>query len=73
MPSIRKISKRELSAETLAIIISMHEAGKLLAQIGDYLKLAKSTLTYIIHRNNRQPKYTTRPTKQVGWPLKLND
>ena len=44
MLSIPKFSRRENSAETLAIIISIHEAGKLHVQIGDHLKLAKFTV-----------------------------
>ena len=54
MPSIPKTSRREHSAETLAIIKSMHEESKSHAQIGDQLKLAKSTVTSIIHRHSRQ-------------------
>ena len=73
MPSTPKISRRENLAETLAIIISMHEEGKSHAQIGDHLKLAKSTMTSIIHRHNRQPEYPLQPTKRAGRPLNLND
>ena len=57
MPSIPKTSRREHSSETLAVIISMHEQGKSHAQIGDHLKLAKSTVTSIIHHHNRQPEH----------------
>ena len=51
----------------------MHEAGKSQAQIDDYLKLAKFTMTSIIHCHNRQPENPLRPTKRAGWPLKLDN
>ena len=51
----------------------MHEAGKLQAQISDYLKLAKSTVTSIIHRHNEQLEHSLRHTKRAGQPLKLDD
>ncbi len=63
MPSIPKTSRREHSAETLAIIKSMHEESKSHAQIGDQLKLAKSTVTSIIHRHNRPRNQPLRPTR----------
>ena len=73
MPSIPKTSRHEHSSETLAVIISVHEQGKSHAQIGDYLKFAKSTITSIIHRHNRQPEHPLRPTQWAGRPLKLDD
>ncbi len=73
MPIIPKTSRREHSAETLAIIISMHEKGKSHTQIGGHLKLAKSTMTSIIHRHNRQPEHPLRLTKRASRPLKLDD
>ena len=73
MPSIPKTLRRGHSSETLAVIISMHEQGKSHAQIGDHLKLAKSTVTSIIHRHNRQPEHPLRPTKRAGRPRKLVD
>ena len=73
MPSIPPPSRRENSSETLAVVTSVHEQGKSHAQIGDHLKLAKSTVTSIIHRHNRQPEHPLRPTKRAGRPLKLDD
>ena len=73
MPSIPKTPRREHSAETLAIIISMHEEGKSHAQISDHLKLAKSTVTSIIHRHNRQLEHPLRPTTRSSRPLMLDD
>lgn len=50
---IPKTSRHKYLAEILAIIISMHQVGKLHIQIDDYLKLAKSIVTFIIHCYNR--------------------
>ena len=63
MPSIPKTSRHEHLAETLAVIISLHEVGKLHAQIDDHLKLSKFTVTSIIHCCNSQPGHLLRPTK----------
>ena len=69
MPSIPKTSRREKSAEKLALIISLPKEGKSHAQIGDHIKPAKSTVTSIIQRHNRQQNQPLRPTKRAGWPL----
>lgn len=61
------------TSETLAAIIALHQAGKSHAQIGDHLNLAKSTVTTIINRHNRQPTQPLRPTKRAGRPLKLDE
>ncbi len=71
--SIPKTSRREHSAKTLAIIISMHEENKSHAQIGDYLKLAKSTMISTIHCHNRQREHSFRPTKWADRLFKMND
>lgn len=65
--------RREHSAETLAIIILMHETGKAHLQISDHLKLAESTMTFIIHNHNKQPKHPLQLINRAGRPLKLED
>lgn len=72
MPYIPKTSRREHSAETLAIIISLHNKGKSLAQIGNHLNLSRPTVATIIHRHHRQPDHPLRPTKRAGRPPKLD-
>ncbi len=51
---IPKISKRENLPKRLQIITSMYEEIKSHSQIGDYLKLEKSTTTSIFYCCNKQ-------------------
>lgn len=53
MFSISKILRYKLLAKTPAIIILIYKDGKLYTQIGDYLKLEKSTMISIIYYYNR--------------------
>ena len=73
MFSIRKTLRRDHLAETIVIIISIHEVDKLHFQISDNLKFAKSTLISIIHHNNRQSKHQLRSSKRGGWSFKLDN
>ena len=70
MPFIPKTSRREHSAETIAIIISMQEESKSHAQIGDLLKLAKSTVTrlfiVIIDNKTNYSDQLSRPASHLG-------
>lgn len=63
MSSIFKTSKREYLPETLAIIISIYKKNKLYMQIGNYLKLVKSTIIFIIYCYNKQLEYLFQLTK----------
>ncbi len=73
MLSIRKTLRCEYSAKTLVIMISMYEAGKSHLQIDDHLKLAKSTVNFIIHRHNSQLKHLIQPTQWISRLFKFDD
>ena len=62
MPSIDKTLRREYLAKTLVIMISMYEAGKSYLQIGNHLKLAKSTVNYIILSHSGQLEHPIQHT-----------
>lgn len=63
MFSTSKTSKREYLAKTLAIIISIYKKNKLYMQIGNYLKLIKLTIIFIIYYYNKQLEYLFQLTK----------
>lgn len=73
MPSISKTSRCKYLVKILAIIISIYKESKLHMQIGNHLKLAKSTVISIIYRYNKQPKHPLQPIKQAGRLVKLDD
>ncbi len=73
MPSILKNSRRDHSAEMLAIIISIQDARKLQAQIDDYWKFAKFTITSIIYYYIKKQKRQVRLTHRAFTPSKLDD
>lgn len=55
MSYIPKTSRYEHLVKILAIIISLYDESKLLAQIGNQLNLLRSTIATIIHHRNKQP------------------
>ena len=72
MSSKPRTSRREHSQETIAIILLLHNLKKSHSQIADHLKIAKSSVTTIIHQHNRNPEKLLRPTKCAGRPFKLD-
>lgn len=73
MPSIFECLRSEYLAQTLPMIIFKYEERKLYIQIGDYLKLSKSTVTSILYCHNRQPKHLLQPTRRVHRLFKLHN
>ena len=72
MPSKPKTVRREHSGETISVVLALHSAGKSHAQIADYVKIPKSTVTRLIQRASQNPNEPYRKTKRVGRPTKLN-
>ena len=72
MPSKPRTGRHEHSQETIAIILSLYNLKKSHSQIADHLKITKSSVTTIIHRHNRNPEKSLRPTKCAGRPFKLD-
>lgn len=42
-------------------------------QIGDFLKLVKSIITFIIHCHSRQPKHKLQLIKRASYSLKFDE
>ena len=72
MPSKPKTIRREHSAETFSTIIALHQLKKYLGQIADHLKLAKSTVTTILHRHTMSSEIIPLRKKRFGRPSKLD-
>ena len=72
MPSKPKTARCEHSPEIIAVILSLHNPGKSHGQIGDHLKIAKSSVTTIIYRQLRNPDELLCPTKCARRPSKLD-
>lgn len=66
-------SKHKYSAETVAIIIFLHDKSKLLTQISKQLNLLRSIIATIIYSRNRQPDQLLRLSKWTNRPLKLDE
>ena len=73
MPSKPVTDRRRLSPEMCASILALREGGKSFGEIADQLKLARSTVTTIVHRAKRQLNASPAPKKRMGRPPKLND
>ena len=72
MPSKPRTGRHEHSQETIAIILSLHNLKKSHSQIANHLKIAKSSVTTIIHRHDQNLEKVLCPTKRAGRPLKLD-
>jgi hypothetical protein len=72
MSSKSKTARREHSSEIIAIILTLHSLNKSYAEIVCHLKLSRSSVFIIIHRNRRQQNNTFRLTKRADRSLKLN-
>ena len=72
MPSKPRTLRREHSSETIAVILCLHKLKKSHAQIAEHVKIPKSSVTTILHRQERNPDHPLRPTKRAGRPLKLD-
>lgn len=73
MPSKPKTARRELSSEIVGGIIALQEGGQSYSEIAHQMKLARSTVTTIIHRVGRQRNASSPSKKRTGRPPKLND
>ena len=73
MPSKPTTARRKLSFELHAAIFALRERGQTYSEIAGQLKLARSTVTTIIHRINRQRNAPPAFKKRMGRPPKLND
>ena len=71
-PPKSKTARREHSGETVAVILTLRNLGKSFGQIGDHVKLPRSTIVHIIHRAARKPEEPYRPTKRARQPAKLD-
>ena len=72
MLSKPKTSQHEHSSEIIAVILSLYNLGKSYGQIADHLKIVKSSVTTIIHRQLKNPDGLLRFTKRVERFLKLD-
>jgi hypothetical protein len=72
MSSKSKTAKREHSSEIIAIILTLHSLSKSYAEIVCHLKLFRSSVFIIIHRNRKQQNNSLRFTKRADRSLKLN-
>jgi transposase len=72
MPSKPKTSRREHSAETTAVILTLDALGYSLRTIGKENGLPKSTIYSIIRRVIRNPNSPYRKARRTGRPAKLN-
>jgi transposase len=71
MPSKAKTTRREHSAEKVAIILNMHSLGYSASKISVETDIPKSTVTRITRRANLHPDKSFEPTKRSGRPSKL--
>lgn len=72
MPSHPKISRREHSSETIAVILKLHDLGYSLGQISREINVPKSTIHHIIHTRDPTSKDYMEPAKRPGRPPKLS-
>jgi hypothetical protein len=75
MTSVRKISRREHSSKIIAVILTLRSLRKSYAEISDHVKLSRSSVFIIIHRQQRLQNCSTvlvRFTKRVDRSLKLD-
>jgi hypothetical protein len=72
MSSKSKISKREHSSKTIAIILILKNLSKSNAQIIDHFKLSKFIVIIIVHRIQRQENSSLRLIKRADRSHKLN-
>ena len=73
MPSKPKTARRELSSEVCASILALREKDQSYSEIAGQMKLARSTVTTIIHRANRQQNASSARSKRTSRPPKLSD
>ena len=72
MPSEPKTARREHSSETIAVVLALRGLGKSHGEIGRHMNLARTTVTTLLHRADRQPDGPSHSKKRPGRPNKLD-